>query len=196
MTIQDRYAAAIRSSNLSHTDERSKSGGTSYDDVDVLGAMALAHRDLSEGRTWSRGQQVPIPKAELAVPLERLFMGDNYAAQEIIEIMVEWLRGKAPAMHLKLTTVQCADMAKACLAWHRDHICKACGGQGRGSVTTHGWFGGAICKPCRGSGHIPFEKQFRHDQRDLARWLLAEVEREQGRAGPAAMRKIAARMEL
>jgi len=190
MRITDRYSTAIRSSCLT-VDAR-----TTYSDTDVLGAMGLAHRDLSEGRTWSKGQQAPIPKAELAVPLERLFMGDNSAAQEIVEIMVEWLRGKAPAMHLKLTTLQCADMAKACLAWHRDHVCKVCGGQGRGVITPRGWVGGPICKPCRGTGAILFEKQFRHDHRDLARWLVGEMEREQGRAGPAAMRKIAARIDL
>lgn len=190
MSITDRYATAIRSSCLT-VDAR-----TVYSDTDVLGAMGLAHRDLSEGRTWSRGQQVSIPKAELAVPLERLFMGDNGAAQEIVEILVEWLRGKAPAMKLKLTTVQCADMARACLAWHRDSTCKPCGGHGQGLIKGSTTIGGAICKHCKGAGQIPFEKQFRHEHRDLARWLVGEMEREQGRAGPAAMRKIAASMEL
>lgn len=190
MSIADRYATAIHSSCLT-VDPR-----TTYSDTDVLGAMGLAHRDLSEGRTWSKGRQVPIPKAELAVPLERLFMGDNYAAQEIVEVMVSWLRGKAPSMHLKLTTLQCADMAKACLAWHRDSICKPCGGHGQGLIKGSTTIGGAICKPCRGSGRIPFERQFRHEHRELARWLVGEMEREQGRAGPAAMRKIAASLHF
>jgi len=190
MKILDRYASAVRSSCLT-VDER-----TSYSDTDVLGAMGLAHRDLSEGRTWSKGRQVPIPKAQLAVPLERLFMGDNSAAQEIVEIMVEWLRGKAPALRMKMTTLQCGDMAKACLAWHRDGVCKHCGGHGQSVIKGSTTIGGAICKHCRGTGRILFEKQFRHEHRDLARWLVGEIEREQGRAGPAAMRKIAAQLHL
>lgn len=185
MSIADRYATAIRSSCLT-VDYR-----TDRSDTDVLGAMGLADRELTDGRTWD-GRHVP--KAPLAVSLERLFLGDNTAAFTIVRELTEWLRGKAPAMRLKMTEVQCGDMAKACLAWHRDSICKHCGGHGQGLIKGSRTLGGSICKHCKGTGRIPFERQFRHEHRDLARWLVGEMEREQGRAAPAAMKKIAESM--
>lgn len=192
MQITERYASAIRSTNLKH-DDRSIDA-----DTDVLGAFGLADRALKKGQMWSSDGAVliDIPKAPLAVPLERLFSGDKGAAREVVKVLSDALRGKAPAMHLKMTESQCTDMAKACLAWHRDSVCKLCGGQGMGTIKPHGWVGGAICKPCKGTGNIPFEDQFRHDQREIARWLVSEMAREQCRAGPAALKALAPRLDF
>lgn len=178
MLIQDRYATAVRSSCLT-VDER-----TRMSDTDVLGAMGLADRALT-----AAGHP-------LSVALERLFAGDNKASTTIVEVLMQMARGKAPALRTDITTAQARDMAKACLAWHRDGTCKPCGGHGQHVIPNTTTLGGAICKPCRGSGRVPFEKQFRHEWRELARWLVAEMEREQGRAGPAAMQAIAPRLDL
>lgn len=178
MRITDRYASAVRSSSLK-SEER-----TVFSDCDVLGAFGLAARILEdEGHP-------------LAVPLQRLFTGDNGAALQIVEVLAQMARGKAPSLRTDITILQANDMAKACLAWHRDGVCKPCGGHGQLLIKGTKTIGGAFCRPCRGTGRMPFEKQFRHEWRELARWLVAEMEREQGRAGPAALKAIAPRLEF
>lgn len=178
MKIIDRYAGAIHSSNLKH-DERS-----SNSDTDVLGAFGLADRRLA------------ATDHPLAVPLTRLFMGDGAASRVIVEVLADMARGKAPALHTDITQTQAVDMARACLAWHRDSACKSCGGHGQLVIKGSTTIGGAICKACKGTGRIQFEKQFRFQWRDLARWLVAEMEREQGRAGPEAVRALGASFNL
>lgn len=178
MKIIDRYASAIRSSNLKH-DERSTNA-----DTDVLGAFGLADKRLS------------AMDHPLSIALTRLFMGDAAASRQIVEILANMARSKAPALHISITKVQAQDMARACLAWHRDSTCKTCGGHGQFVIKGSTTIGGAICKACHGTGKIPFEKQFRYDWRDLARWLVTEMEREQGRVGPEAMKALAPRLEV
>lgn len=178
MKIVDRYASAIRASNLKH-DERTRHSAT-----DVLGAFGLADKkETEEGH-------------DLAIPLTRLFTGDKAASNQIIGILADMARGKAPMLRTDITQLQAEDMARACIAWHRNNACKACGGHGQLLIKGSTTIGGAICKVCKGSGKIPFEKQFRHNWRELARWLVAEMEREQGRAGPAAMRALGATFDL
>jgi len=178
MKITDRYASAVRSSCLT-VDER-----TTYSDTDVLGAFGLA------------GRLLEIQDHPLAVPLQRLFSGDNKAAVAIVEVLAVMARGKAPALRTDITVLQANDMAKACLAWHRDGVCKPCGGHGQLLIRGTKTIGGAFCRPCRGTGRMPFERQFRHEWRELARWLVSEMEREQGRAGPAALKAIAPRLDF
>ena len=86
-------------------------------------------------------------------------------------------RGKATALRTEITKVQAVDMARACLAWHRHKACKTCGGHGQHVIKGSTTIGGAFCKACRGTGNLPFEKLFRHDWRELARWLVAEMRR-------------------
>lgn len=173
MLIQDRYASAIRSSNL-QTDER-----TTYSDTDVLGAFGLA------------GREHP-----LAVALQRLFLGDNGAASEIVEMLAQMARGKANASRLKMTVIQAEGMAKACLAWHRHSACAPCGGHGLLVIPGTKTLGSQECKACRGTGKRPFEQEFHHSFRGIAIWLVSEMEREQARAGAEAMKKIAPKLEL
>jgi len=187
MRIQDRYATAVRSSCLT-VDER-----TVMSDTDVLGAMGLADRCLTEGRD-SQGN--PGRHAPLAVALERLFAGHNHAAMVIVQLLAGMAWKRARATKVKLNRIGAADMAKACLAWHRDGICKACGGHGTLVIPGSTTLGPVACKPCKGVGKVPFERQFTHELRELAGWLVAEMEREQCHAGPAAMRSLAPRLEL
>ncbi|MGI4776941.1 MAG: hypothetical protein ACRYGA_02290 [Janthinobacterium lividum] len=178
MSITDRYATAIRSSNLKH-DDRSVNA-----DTDVLGAFGIADRRLS------------FHGHPLSVPLTRLFMGDNGAAAEIVEVLAVMARGKAPALRTDVTETQATDMARACLAWHRDSCCKVCGGHGQFVIKGSTTIGGAICKVCKGTGKILFEKNFRHEWHELARWLVSEMDREQGRSGPEAMKALGRQMDF
>lgn len=175
MLIQDRYASAIRSNNLA-VDER-----TTYSDSDVLGAFGLAAKDKS---------------MKLPMLLQRLFLGDNGASVAVVEVLSDMVRDRAAALRIRIAQVQADDMAKACLAWHRDGSCKPCGGHGvlviRGTKT----LGDQECKVCKGIGRRPFEREFHESFRGLASWLVAEMERDQSRAGGAAMAKIAPRLDF
>lgn len=196
-TIQERYRAAIRTRTLASDPRTVKSPS------DVLGAMALADRRLTSGwvPTGPDGQGYTLHNgSELAVPLERLFAGDNRAARAIVEILAGMVWGRAKAQRLKPKVVawEAFDIARACLAWHRDGRCKACGGHGYELVAgaARPTLSERECQPCRGLGKIPFEEAFPADRRDLARWLVAEMDRAMGQAGPAAMDALADRMNL
>lgn len=170
--ILDRYASAVHSSNLS------SKAATVYSDSDVLGAAGLA------------GKQNP-----LAMALTRLFSGDNHAVYDLVRIMSERAWGKAHTMHIKLKRTQADDMARAVLAWYRDGRCRACDGHGFRLIPNTRTLGESACPKCRGSCRIPFDPQFSLERLPVARWLLTEVEREIGKAGPAAMAKLADRLD-
>lgn len=187
MRITDRYASAIRSSNM-RTDARS-----TYAPTDVLGAMGIAERELTEGKD-SRGN--PVPPAPLAVALERLFAGDNKASSVIVDVLARKAWEKARSSRVKLKRHEAIDMAKACLAWHRDGVCKACGGHGTLIIPGSTTLGASRCKVCKGAGKIPFERQFELELIPIATWLIVEMESDLCRAGPAAMRKIAPSLDM
>jgi hypothetical protein len=119
--IDQRYASAVHSKSLS-VDEK-----TTMSDTDVLGAMGLAARVLEDGRTWD-GK--PVRPAPLAVPLARLFAGDSNAAHEIVRTLATMAFDQSFAYGIKIAKPMCEDMAKSCLAWHRNGICRRCGGHG------------------------------------------------------------------
>ena len=180
MTYTDRYASAKRSSNL-----RSKAD-TTQSDSDVLGAAGLAAK-----------------RQPLAMALLSLFVGDNRAAKQVVLLMADMLVGKAWHWEkVSLERVEAEDMARKVLAWHRDGVCRVCGGhgfqlqsggkpgQGRDTLSDR------HCTACRGTGRIPFDGAFSMERTPLARWLLSEVERETAKAGPAAMQALAPRLDL
>lgn len=173
MLIQDRYASAIRSSNL-QTDER-----TTYSDTDVLGAFGLA-----------------AIEHDLPVALQRLFCGDNSASVEIVAMLAWKVRDKAPKLRLRIAETQAVDMARACLAWHRNSRCRACGGHGKLVIPGTKTIGHQDCKVCTGTGTRPFDREFHQSFRELAGWLVSEMERAQSQAGTEAMKKIAPKLEL
>lgn len=187
MKINDRYASAVHSSNLG------VDGKTVMSDSDVLGAMGIAGRVLTVGHTSDGTPVKPVP---LAVPLERLFSGDNRAAYEIVRMMGQMAFEHSFAIKVKINRVTATDMAKACLAWHRDGLCKPCGGRGKTLIPGTKTLSERDCPHCRGTGKIPFEQKFRPEHRDLARWLVAEMARAAGHAGPAAMRALAPSLDL
>ena len=171
--VLDRYASAVHSSNL-----KSKEG-TVWSDSDVLGAAGLAGK-----------------RNALAMALARLFSGDNTAAHELVRTMADLVWWKQHTSGAKLKRTQATDMARAVLSWKRDGVCRPCGGHGFELIPGTRTVGGTACRACRGTGKVLFDKQFPMERLGLARWLLSEIEREQGKAGSAAMAKLAPRLEL
>jgi len=194
--IQDRYASAVHSSNLV------VDGKTYMGDSDVLGAMGIADRVLTQGMT---SDGTPVRPSPVAVPLERLFAGDNRAAYEIVRILAEMAHEHSFKLKTKISRVHCADMARACLAWHRDGTCKTCEGRGYALIPGTKTMSERECQECcpshvparwRTPGKMPFEREFRPEWRELARWLVSEMARASGHAGPAAMRALAPQLNL
>jgi hypothetical protein len=174
LTFRDRYSTSVRSSNLRSAPD------TTHSATDVLGAAGIASK-----------------RTPLGIALMRLFSGDNGAAAQIVQTMAGMLVGKAWHAHkLELKPTQATDMAQAVLAWHRDGTCKPCGGHGYLMVEGAPTLSDHQCPRCRGTGRVPFDRHFKGARLDLAQWLVAEVEREQAFAGPAAMRALAPRLEL
>jgi hypothetical protein len=185
--IDQRYASAVHSKSLS-VDEK-----TTMSDTDVLGAMGLAARVLEDGRTWD-GK--PVRPAPLAVPLARLFAGDSNAAHEIVRTLATMAFDQSFAYGIKIAKPMCEDMAKSCLAWHRNGICRRCGGHGLSLIPGTKTLSDRACVHCKGSSKVPFERNFRQEWQPLARWLVVEMRRESSRAGPQAMRSLAATLNL
>lgn len=194
-SINNRYASAVHSSNLKHTSELNKlddQGQSS--DADVLGAMGIADRRLSKGVDHTG--RPTFDKHPLSVPLERLFAGDDSAAAEIVRLLTDVILGKANATRVDLTPVQAKDMARATLGWFRQSACKECGGHGFKIIPGTKTLGDSRCAPCMGTGKIQLEVAFRANQRELVRWVMTQLEREAGQAGPAAMKALSSTMEL
>jgi len=173
MKITDRYASATRSSCLT-VDER-----TTFSDTDVLGAMGLAAKAFP-----------------LAVLLQRLFLGDNGASKLIVGKLELMAWHRARPLRVKLTLQEARGMAQQCLHWHRDSACKACGGHGKLVIEGSTTLGEFTCNVCHGTAKVPFESQFKVEWRELAKWLVGEMEREQSQAGPEAMKRLAPRLSL
>jgi len=183
MLIQDRYASATHSSNLKSVPK------TIYSDSDVLGAYGMADRRLSTGEGH-------FSKHPLAVPLERLFTGDNSAAGEIVRILAEIIRSKAKALRIRMTELQASDMARVAVGWFRHPACRVCGGHGFKLIKNTVTLGDSRCRPCNGTGKVQLELAYRVEQRELVSWVIAQLERESAMAGPAAMRALAPSLAL
>jgi hypothetical protein len=158
-----------------------------------LGAHGLADKYLARGFDNANRKFTPAP---LAVPLERLFAGDSNAAHEIVRMLADMALEQSYAFDTKIGRTQAQDMAKATLAWFRNGTCVPCGGRGFPLIKDSPVQSANECDHCNGSGKIPFDSNFRHEWKPLARWLKERVEAEAGRAAPNAMRALAAKMDL
>lgn len=183
MKITERYSSAVNSSNLKSDPK------TVMSDTDTLAAYGIADRRLSQGEDQ-------FSKHPLAVPLERLFAGDNAAAGVIIQILGGIIRHKAKAMRVRMTETQATDMAKAILGWFRKPACPVCNGHGFRLFDSAPSLTNQECFPCNGTGKVPLERLFREEWRELVRWAIAKMELESGMAGPAAMRALAPMLDL
>jgi hypothetical protein len=174
MKILDRYSAAVHSGNLV------SNPGTTWSDTDVLGAFGLAAK-----------------KRPLSVALARLFMGDNHAAREIVGIMAVMIDARSwQTARENVPRVEAEDIARKVLAWHRDGVCKPCGGHGFALIEGAPSLSGRACIHCRGTRKVAFDVQFAERRRDLALWMRERIEREQSFAGEQAMKMLAPRFDL
>lgn len=170
MRITERYASAIRSSNM-----RSKEA-TTFSDPDVVGAFGLA------------------AKAEpLGAALERLFAGDNGSAKVVIDALAKKLKSNFPA---RLKESEARTVAAGVLAWNKSNVCRSCGGSGYEVVPGTPSLSGNICKSCKGTGKTLFHKQFHRTKIEYADWAQTQIEIAQSKAGQAAMRAIAPSLNL
>lgn len=186
--VGERYSTAVSSSNLVVTTS------TRMSDTDVLGAMGIADRELTEGRTSDGDPVVPAP---LAVALLRLLVGgDNRAAHTIVRTMAEMAWREARGQRVKLSRVESLDMAKAVLAWFRNGTCRPCGGHGVQLIPGTKTHSDRSCPSCNGRGKRPLEAEFKPSVRGIVSWMASEIERESGRAGPRAMVRLAKEMDL
>lgn len=173
MKITDRYASAVHSSNLK-SEER-----TQYSDTDVLAAMGLASI-----------------RHELAWSLARIFSGDDTAAARVVQVLAVMVRFKAAELRIRMARTQSEDIAQACLAWFRNGTCRPCGGHGKLIIKGSNTLGSQDCKVCKGRGKVPFDRQFHESWREIARWLVAEMERELPKVFVEAAKKIAPSLDL
>lgn len=178
--IVDRYASAISSGNLVSKPD------TTFSDTDVLGAAGLAGKPVLHGGK---------PGHPLAIALTRLFCGDARAATDIVNLMSDLAWRRAHRTGVKLKRSQADDVARAVLAYHRSGACKVCGGHGYKLIAGTRTIGDEACPKCVGRGKIDFDGQFSERLRPIARWLCAQIEEEQARAGPAAMAALASRWD-
>jgi len=169
--ILDRYSSAVQSSNLKPDPLSIMS------DLDVLAAAGLASQ-----------------KHQLGIDLTRLFSGGR--VEPVVETLADLVMGRAHYLAIKMPRVKAVDIGKAVLAWYRYGTCQPCGGTGFQRVTGTPMLSEINCTHCAGSGKLPFEQQFQHEVRPLAVWLRAEIDFAQQRAGQAAMKKLAPRLEL
>lgn len=171
--LLDRYASAIFSGNLKSDPLTTRS------DSDVLGAAGLAAKEHG-----------------LAIALARLFAGDNGAAHELARVMADMAQTKARELRAKIRDHEAREIGAAVLAWHREGKCRQCGGHGFQLIPGTRTVGEQECRRCNGTGRLPFDSEFCATKLPIARWLLAEVEREQGKAGAAAMKKLAPKLHI
>jgi hypothetical protein len=170
LKIIERYASAVRSSNL-----RSKEA-TTYSDPDVIGAFGLAAKT-----------------EPLGAALHRLFTGDNRAAQAVIEALSGKLMAHFPT---SLTESESLSVAGGVLKWNQSNVCPHCKGRGSELIQGSPTLSDRECKHCRGTGKKLFEKQFHRDKIKYADWAQLQIDIALPAAGQAAMKSIAASLDL
>lgn len=174
MKFEDRYAMAVRTSNL-----KSEST-TTFSSADILGAAGLA------------AQRHP-----LAISLLRLFTGDNAAAGVIVDHMTQMTMSKAHFAYSQAIDREAASIvSRLVLDWYRDRRCRPCRGLGHQLIPGTPKLSDQACKVCGGAGLRDFDAMFPPDRLQLAKWLASELEREMGMAGPAAMAALKPKLDL
>jgi hypothetical protein len=165
MKILDRYNTAVHASSLK------SEATTTWADADVLGAAGLAARHEA-----------------LGIALARMLAGGGRS--DVVRIMATEVFERSFRIKARVTLLQAEDIAKAVLAWYSHGTCQPCGGTGFARIKDTPSLGDE-CQHCGGTGRTPFDQQFRHEHRDLARWLQDQIGATQARAGRLAMTKIA-----
>ena len=191
--IRDAYARALRSKSL-RSDAR-----TDMSDSDVIGAVGFAGKAVRTEVV--NGKIVKRKGSVLGMALLRLFVGGDKEARDVTKLLARMAVGKAYRLGAPIGEAGADLLAGLVIQWHRDSVCKTCGGHGfKVAVGKLGdsrvVMGDDACGDCHGSGKRDFDGMFPWEHLNLACWLRAEVEREQAIAGTEAMKALGARMEL
>lgn len=191
--IRDAYARALQSKNL-RSDAR-----TDRSDSDIIGAVAFAGKavrtEVVDGKVIKR------KGSKLAMQLLRLFVGGDREAKDVTHTLARMAVGKAYRLGAPIGEAGADLLAGLVVQWHRDSTCKTCGGHGfKTAVGKLGdsrvVMGDTPCDDCHGSGKRDFDGMFPWEHLNLARWLRAEVEKEQAIAGAEAMKALGPRLDL
>lgn len=180
--ITDRYATAVRSKNLRASAETMADGTNPVATAaaaDVIGAFGLAGK-----------------KQPLAMALARLLVGDRQVARVIVDLLTEKVLSKADAWSVDIRQDEAVVLGKSVLAWAQFGTCKPCKGLGYPPIPGTTTLSQTACPECHGTGRMPFDPHFAVEHLQLARWLLAEIERDISKAGPVAMAALAPHLEL
>jgi len=171
MKILDRYNTAIHASNLASDPL------TTWSDTDVIGAAGLAARH-----------------EPLGIELARMLAGGG--SGQVVAYLADMAYIRSQGIKGgRLSRVEAIEIAKAVLAWFTHGTCHPCGGTGYARIKDAPSLGDE-CRHCGGTGKIPFDSQFRHEWREVARWLQDGIERTQANAGVIAMQKIAPKLDF
>lgn len=165
MLIIDRYAQAINSTNLISKER------TLHSDSDILGAYGFAAKS-----------------DPLAAALERCIAGDPNAATKAASLLAgyAWCRGRK----INLSRIDALKIARACLAWHKNGVCKVCNGRGKIVIPDTPVLSSIECGSCLGQGKIPFDRQFDDKTIDIAKYLSNLIERRLNSASYMAVKKL------
>lgn len=170
MKVLDRYSTAIHATSLK------PEANTTWADLDVIAAAGLAARH-----------------EPLGIALARMLSGGGQG--EVIAILTSEAYERSFRIKQRVTLLEAADISRAVLAWFSHGTCQPCGGTGFARIKDTPSLGDE-CQHCQGTGKIPFDKQFQHEHRELARWLHDQIGQTQARAGQQAMKKLADFMDF
>jgi len=172
MKFVDRYVAAVRSSNLRSGESHVQSS------LDVLGAAGKASK-----------------RHPLALAILRVRIDDKHAITQVVDMLTCKAKGKAYRMSTAIDERSASLLALLVLDWYRDQNCRGC--SGRRFLETAGTptLSSRECPKCGGTGKRSFESRIPGGQVELARWLVAELEREEEIAGAAAVKALEPRTE-
>lgn len=165
MKIIERYASAIRSSNLRSIER------TTQSDSDVIGAVGLASKT-----------------DYLGALLLRFELGDNKAARECAGVLAHRAHVQFPKLHPRTAV----DIASALIAFSRDDVCESCNGLGREVIPGTPTLGTKECPTCRGTGKKRIDKQFPKEHMQVVDCMYAWVSRAKHEVARMAAEKIGA----
>jgi len=165
LKIVERYASAIRSSNLRSIER------TNFSDLDVIGAVGLASKT-----------------DYLGALLLRFELGDNKAARECAGRMAHRATVQFPKLHPRTAV----DIASALLAFTRSDVCTDCNGLGSRVIEGTPVLEKAECQTCRGTGKKRIDRQFAKEHMPVVDWMNAWISRAKHEAALVSAEKIGA----
>lgn len=150
----ERYARAVRSDNLRHTDRHEVT------DVDVVGAVGLV------------GNQHALGAA-----LVRFDAGDGKAGAMAASALATKVIGYAwHRRRRRIDQAQAVDLAMLVLNWRRNGRCKHCDGAGYLKINGAPTLSATECPECTGRGRVSLTR-LAGALEDEAHWITTEIDR-------------------